>query len=268
MSTKIVILQSFVFGVIIYTAYSAKLISFLSVTKVIHPFNSLQELLESREYTVGTVNGSAPYAIMNNAPKNSIKYRVRQELMKNDDIVKNIEEGVERIRNNRKYAFIWDKTTMIPHMTNDNCEFMDIKFDLGSNILAMAWNPNLPHRYILDHYINKMKESGQLDRIIRKWQPLEQSGCWQSKEFKKMGLENMVFAFALVVGAVALASLLFLGELLVRHRLGRPTNPASYVYDSEQPEAQDSAHYSTCSTSCQLANKADQKLRRRKSSTW
>ena len=61
----------------------------------------------------------------------------------------------------------------------------------------------------------KIKESGQLDRIIRAWISKPSVDCWGMSEFKSMGMEDTISAFALIGVAVCLAALLFFVELAI-----------------------------------------------------
>ena len=79
--SRIIFLASFFCGVLIYTAYSAKLISFLSVTKATLPFSSMQELLDRKDYSVGTVKGSSMVSFFLDAEPGSRRWRVGQELI-------------------------------------------------------------------------------------------------------------------------------------------------------------------------------------------
>ena len=61
-----------------------------------------------------------------------------------------------------------------------------------------------------------MKESGQLDRIIRKWNSSKASlDCWGLlSEFKSMGMDT-VFAFVLIATFTCIAVFTFLFELVL-----------------------------------------------------
>ena len=156
--SRIIILFSFFFGLIIYTAYSAKLISSLSVSKPSLPFSTMDNLLETRQYSVGLTRGSAFYSLFFEAPPGSLYKRVAEELVAEDDLVDSMAQGVDRtLRNN--YAFVWDTISM---PERDGCQILEIPLDLDSNIVAMAWNSRLPHRHILHHFFDKIRESGQL----------------------------------------------------------------------------------------------------------
>ena len=90
--SRIIFLVSFIFGVTIYTAYSAKLISFLSVAKVSLPFTSLEEMLEDGQYSVGLVKGTADYSLFMTAPPGTVRHSLVQKQIKSGDLVDSIEQ--------------------------------------------------------------------------------------------------------------------------------------------------------------------------------
>ena len=63
-----------------------------------------------------------------------------------------------------------------------------------------------------------MKESGQIDRILRKWMPKPRSDCGYNGEFVSMGLDNMISAFAMVAVGIILAIVSLLFEIGFRIR--------------------------------------------------
>ena len=86
-------------------------------------------------------------------------------------------------------------------------------------------------RFIKDRFVDKaslflfrkIKESGQLDRIIRAWISKPSVDCWGMSEFKSMGMEDTISAFALIGVALCLAALLFLVELAIGKLFGNDT---------------------------------------------
>ena len=78
-------------------------------------------------------------------------------------------QGVQRTRDNSKYAFAWDTVSM---PNEGGCEFLQIPFNLDrsgvktfehvleflqpSNIVALPWAADLPHRHLLDHFLSKV----------------------------------------------------------------------------------------------------------------
>ena len=60
----------------------------------------------------------------------------------------------------------------------------------------MSWSKHLPHRHFFDYFINKMKETGQMDRILKKWQAKPRSDCGGDGEFVSMGLCLCFYGFS------------------------------------------------------------------------
>ena len=115
-SSRIAILASFAFGIFIYTAYNAKLISFLSVTKPSIPFSSLEELLDKKEYSVGMVKGAS-------------KHGKWGELLTPDkeNLVDGLSEGLAKAREG-KYAFLVCSQAILNHLSErSRCDFLEVR---------------------------------------------------------------------------------------------------------------------------------------------
>ena len=93
-------------------------------TQFIRYFNaSLQELLKTKKYSVGTVDGSAPYDKFSSARNDSIYHRVYEELFSKEGLVASPDEGAEKARADPNYAFIWNTITM---PNQGGCEFLEV----------------------------------------------------------------------------------------------------------------------------------------------
>ena len=106
------------------------------------------------------------------APPNSIEYALAESKIRKDpsNMVGSIEEGLAKAKF-EKYAFIWT-TDVIFELNKDNCDFLNIPYDVDTGLIAMAWSKQLPHRHFFNYFISKMKETGQLDRILKNWQAI------------------------------------------------------------------------------------------------
>ena len=115
-----------------------------------------------------------------------------------------------------KYAFVYNKDAM-HEMNKDNCDFLEIPFDISTSRIGFGWNKHFPHRHMFNYFLKKMIESGQVDRLLRKWKPRvgHLPDCGTSAGFPSMGMENMVSAFALIGVAVALAACILIWEICV-----------------------------------------------------
>ena len=214
-STRIVFCTSFVLGVILLASYSAKLISFLAVIKTNVPFQTLEDVLHS-EYQFGSVDGTAPLTNFINGPENSIFRKIGDNIIMKDknNIVNTIEEGLEKAKR-EKYVFVWT-ADVIKSITDSSCDFLNIPIDLYSVSISLGWSRSVPHRHLIDYYLKKMLETGQLDRVRRVWLHATHEDCESGAGFSPMGLENMVSAFAMIFLLAFISVSILLGEILAR----------------------------------------------------
>ena len=203
-SSRIIVLVSFSFGILLYTSYTAELISFLTLHKTTLPFNTLDEI-RGTKFGMGAVVGSGTLDSFLNAPEGSTHWKVAEEIIKKDpaNMPSTVEAGIEKAKEG-KYAFVW-QVDIVHALTRDSCDLLEIPYDVNTGHLSLAWSKHLPHRHFFDHFIYKMKQSGQIDRILQKWRQNPRSDCGYEGEFISMGLNNMISSFALVATGIVFA---------------------------------------------------------------
>ena len=169
--------------------------------------------IQKTAYGLGSVRGSSILDNFLYAPPHSIEHTLTEEIIRKDPtfIVSSIEEGLAKAKT-EKYAFVWT-TDVIFELNKDNCDFLNIPYDIDTGLITMAWSRHLPHRHFFNYFIRKMKESGQLDRILRKWQAKPRSDCGAAGEFVSMGIENTISGFAMIAVAFVLAAFVFFYEV-------------------------------------------------------
>ena len=96
---------------------------------------SLQELLKTKKYSVGTVDGSAPYDKFSSARNDSIYHRVYEELFSKEGLVASPDEGAEKARADPNYAFIWNTITM---PNQGGCEFLEVRRFMHRQCLSVT----------------------------------------------------------------------------------------------------------------------------------
>ena len=82
-SSRIILLSSFIFCVLIYASYTAELISFLTLKKTTLPFKTLDKI-RGTDFGIGSVIGSAVLESFLNAPEGSTHWKVFEEMIKQD----------------------------------------------------------------------------------------------------------------------------------------------------------------------------------------
>ena len=202
-ASRMIFFISFLLGVLFVSSYSAALMSYLTIGAVL-PFTSLEGILET-DYTISSVNGSAFLDMFLQAPPGSIHATIGSEIILKDAFgaPNSIEEGLKRAKE-ENFAFVW-AADVINGKNQENCDFVDIPDVVGSGDLGIGYSKGLPHRHIFNYFINKMKETGQLKRIIRKWLPKPREDCNAAAAFISLGLENMISAFAMFTAIAVLA---------------------------------------------------------------
>ena len=212
-ASKIIFFISFLLGVCLVASYSAALMSYLTIGAKL-PFKSLEEMLAS-DYQVGSVNGSAILDGFLRARPGSIHETIaNKKIRKNpSSIPDSIEEGLIKAKQ-EKYAFVWSTDT-IYGINQDNCDFVEIPDEVSGGHLGIGFTQDLPHAQFFDFFINKMKETGQMKRILRKWLPKPREDCNAAAGFLSLGLDNLISAFAMFVVVLLLAIILALFEKFV-----------------------------------------------------
>ena len=212
-ASKIIFFISFLLGVCLVASYSAALMSYLTVGAKL-PFKSLEGLLAS-DYKIGSVNGSAFLDVFLLAPPGSIHSKIAMQKIKNNpkSVPDSIEESLLKAKQER-YAFVWS-TDVINGVNQDNCDFVEIPDEVSSGHLGIGFNKDLPQRHFFNFFINKMKETGQMKRILRKWLPKPREDYNAAAGFLSLGLDNLISAFAMFMGVALLAIFMALLEKFV-----------------------------------------------------
>ena len=92
----------------------------------------------------------------------------------------------------------------------------------------------MPHRHFFDYFINKMKETCQLNRIRKKRQSKPRSDSGAAGEFVSMGIQNTISAFALIASAILLAAVLCLIEVAFGYKHDKSNNMSAQLISEIQ----------------------------------
>eukprot|EP00092_Neocalanus_flemingeri_P102530 GFUD01131155.1.p1 GENE.GFUD01131155.1~~GFUD01131155.1.p1 ORF type:complete len:204 (+),score=21.62 GFUD01131155.1:76-612(+) len=171
----------------------------------------MEEIFDT-EYTIGTRKGTAEYDSFSRSPKGTTHRRVFDEFMARDEglLTNTLEEGVENAIKG-KYAFVYIPESV--YAISNNCELKELPQIVNKMHNAMAWNKHLPHRHFFNYFLNKMVETGQVDRIGRKYITQARKDCESSGEFFSMGFENVLSAFCLILFGITAGTIGLLAEL-------------------------------------------------------
>ena len=124
-----------------------------------------------------------------------------------------VEEGLEMAKN-KDYAFIWN-TDAVYALTKDNCDYLAIPQDIMTGYSVIAWNKHLPYKRLFNHYINKLKQSGLMNRILQKHVPKPRSDCGSADAFRGISLNKAFTLFLMLALGGLLAILILVLEIFI-----------------------------------------------------
>ncbi|XP_066955752.1 glutamate receptor ionotropic, kainate 2-like [Macrobrachium rosenbergii] len=209
---RIVFWTAYVFGVMILTSYSAKLVSFLTVTGNGLLFDSLEDLRALGNYRLGILKGSVLEDFFRKPT-----FRVYWNSLiapYEDTLPLTYEELRGSALASPKYGYVgsYEVQRLDPIGA---CTFRSARQHLLFNDGSLAWGKGFPYGPVLNHYINKMRETGILHKLKLKWYP-EPYSC-PAPTVIALDLKTVFTAFVLLALGTGLSVFILLGEILYAH---------------------------------------------------
>ncbi|XP_064109665.1 probable glutamate receptor [Macrobrachium nipponense] len=209
---RIVFWTAYVFGVMVLTSYSAKLVSFLAVTGNGLLFDSLEDLRALGNYRLGILKGSVLEDFFRKPT-----FRVYWNSLiapYEDTLPLTYEELRGSALASPKYGYVgsYEVQRLDPIGA---CTFRSARQHLLFNDGSLAWGKGFPYGPVLNHYINKMRETGILHKLKLKWYP-EPYSC-PAPMVIALDLKKVFTAFVPLALGMGLSVFILLGEILYSH---------------------------------------------------
>nr|CAD7428652.1 unnamed protein product [Timema monikensis] len=150
-SARLVFWLAFILGVVLYTAYSAALISKLTVQKTEYPFLTTEEMLRSG-YKLNVVRGHYTLTVLQNMAAGPLAQVYRKHLHGNPRaLVDDIEAGLMRVSRNSKIAFldILERTEAI--LGKRRCSLLAIPTDFIRTHATLVVRKRMPYKKAFDY---------------------------------------------------------------------------------------------------------------------
>ncbi|XP_033606627.1 uncharacterized protein LOC111862722 isoform X2 [Cryptotermes secundus] len=192
-AARLVLWLSLVFGMLLYTAYSATLISSLTLQRRSYPFLSLEQLLHS-PYSLCIVDQSATHTILQRARDSTVSALYRQQIENaSRSLVLDILAGLQRVFESKTHAFLDVHERVQGCLGTMVCRVVDIPRDQFSTYGALGVREDLPYKFAIDYYLKRMSEGGLQKRLQRLywWQ---QVACG-TESIKSIRLRNVGVLF-------------------------------------------------------------------------
>ncbi|XP_021929135.1 uncharacterized protein LOC110834355 isoform X2 [Zootermopsis nevadensis] len=204
-AARLVLWVSLTFGVLLYTAYSATLISSLAVQRSQYPFLSLEQLLES-PFCVCVVRNSTADAVLRRSQDRAVSELYEQKIRRvQSSRVANVPEGLKLVSKNKAAAFLDLDERIRGQLDALVCRLADVPTDHFTTYGAFGVRQDLPYKNAIDYYLRKMSEGGIQKRLqgLHWWQ---YATC-SSDRVKSIRLRHVTVVFVyLMVGLLVSAA--------------------------------------------------------------
>ncbi|XP_072759507.1 probable glutamate receptor [Anoplolepis gracilipes] len=209
---RMVHLVTYLTAVIILSAYSAALISFLTVKTFTLPFTTMEGLVKDESYGCGVIGNSAYYAFLQHSTDKIMSRVFNEKIEKEKKLPSSYLEGVERVCKEDKYAFVAldSMASLLQQKATCKLEPLDV---ITPATIAMALQRNSPYRGIINAHILLMKDNGILQRLLQtQWsvQLGTSASSWKSVE---MG-DIMPLLFLMIIASFV-SCLVYITERII-----------------------------------------------------
>ncbi|XP_068082900.1 glutamate receptor ionotropic, kainate glr-3-like [Anabrus simplex] len=227
-SGRVVYLLGYVVAVIVMTAYSAALVSFLTAQVKELPFRDLNGLLADGTYKLGVVATAADFNMFSES-KNSLMQQLYEKLMKPDtqNLAATVEEAASRLCRT-KFVLVVSAEFPGNVLQISNCSVASLPDVSFKNIMSLALAPGSPYLGLINHILLNMRNSGILRQMSMK-SPFQLQDTKETS-LRSVHLENVVPIFTILACGIGIGLLLLAVEM-TQNRLFRRLQVTSGTRD-------------------------------------
>ncbi|KAF3429742.1 hypothetical protein E2986_05555 [Frieseomelitta varia] len=209
--TRLVHLSIHLTAVVVIAAYSAALISHLAIKTFLMPFTTMEGLLEDGTYRFAVVADSADYSFFQNTSDNVLTVMFDQLLTRETDLPPNYFDGLTRVCQEKKYAFMTldNMASVLQGKVECALEPLDV---IMQTTIAMAVPADSPYHGIINSNILLLRDSGILQRLIDlEWSSNER---WAKSGWSTVEMEDAAPLLIFMLSAFLVTCLVLLIERL------------------------------------------------------
>ncbi|XP_053400246.1 glutamate receptor 1-like isoform X2 [Mercenaria mercenaria] len=206
------------FALILISSYTANLAAFLTVKKINTPIKTVTDLASQTKIKYGTVQSSGIMSFFKNTDiEHFSKMWAQMSEIEPSSMVKSTEEGFKKVKE-ELYAFFWD-TTVNKYKTIENCDFMEVGPPFDPKGFGIGVPPGATYREELSMAILKLSDIGRLHELENRWwgrRNCPDHGKPSTDETSELQIDNVAGVFFILVGGVAVAAVVCLGEYFAK----------------------------------------------------
>ncbi|XP_019887827.1 glutamate receptor ionotropic, kainate 2 isoform X2 [Ooceraea biroi] len=203
-------------AVIILAAYSAALVSFLTVQSFVMPFTTMKGLLKDKTYRFGVVGDSADFTFFQNTSDKVMNVLFTELLMKETDLPNNYLQGLKRVCKEDKYAFMTldNMAALLQQKVNCKLEPLDT---ISQITVAMATRTNSPFLGLINTNLLLLRDGGILQRLMETQWSITLNTAQSS--WKSVDINDVVPLLLLITAALLVSCFIYAIEHIAYKRL-------------------------------------------------
>ena len=183
--------------------WKASIISHLSVVHEDIPFRSKVELLTS-SYQVTTVRDSSHHSVWENS-NSALDHQVwKTKFLEEGKSLKKSEQDMISQALSGEFAIYYSQKVIKNTPEYKNCQIVGTGYSPNKADMAFALPHNSPYKDLINAALYRMIENGELTRIFIKHKSQEPD-CNTAGKGKPIGFENILLAFIILFGSIALS---------------------------------------------------------------
>ncbi|XP_066979238.1 glutamate receptor 1-like isoform X2 [Macrobrachium rosenbergii] len=226
-------------SVIVYTSYSATLVSHLAVERPASlPFSNLLELSLQPDWNAGCNENDLFQVTASQTCLNSKteECRVLRKVWNNnfmrkpDNLVSSYTEGLQKVLKG-KYVFIGVGVTTNNYIrqldSQDACNVKELPGSYLTGGIAIGLQPSSPFKIIFDRSLQKMRENGLMDKLGLKY--LSAKRLCSSSTSVSAKLLDVAALFLMLLAGIGFSVLFLIGEVTIKRILQPPAGTGNMV---------------------------------------
>ncbi|XP_064627054.1 glutamate receptor ionotropic, kainate 2-like isoform X3 [Lineus longissimus] len=211
------------FTLIMISSYTANLAAFLTVERMISPIQSAEDLSKQTDIKYGTIINGSTYTFFKTS-KIATYERMWNFMSSQPEsvFVNSTTQGIEKVHQGG-YAYLLE-STMNEYFTQRQCDLMMVGGLLDSKGYGIGTPRGSPYRDILSDAILRLQEEQKLQLLYNEWWK-EKSGGGKcdntdpnNKDANELGVENVGGVFVVLLGGLALSTIVAIGEFIWKAR--------------------------------------------------
>ncbi|XP_033611186.1 probable glutamate receptor [Cryptotermes secundus] len=231
---RMIIMTSYVTTTVLLAAYSAALVSFMTVQDFKLPFSSFQELLQLRHYRLGTLAGSAQISYFEQSQDALMREMYRRKIQPEvDRLPRGVYEGLTTLCTRHRYAYFASVPDAEMMKASLPCAVVHVPGTAIRSYLSFAISKRSPYKGVLEHYSMRLASNGVIKRLYRQQYSARPFGNDASSQQIDIQAASPLLA---VLGAGMLLSVLLLAGELTVSRLSVTAHTGRYSETVPSPK--------------------------------